>query len=333
MSNESEMYGVEFLELSPNILATMPRLRPPVAYYTLDDVRGMQVFCKAEERVPANKVEEIEKLCEEGNLFLNKQDYKTFSKFLSSDLGIILVQEDLDPAHTAHIFYLALERELLAFFARPIDETFENLKNHTAILCEYIWADSTRAFTLPQAMEYQHSLGRHCVNTCFMGIALFSLLSPELLPTSLLQTALGFLVHDIGMNHVPDFIRNKKGPLLNKEKMRVKEHTASGLKNLQRLSEPYEEMQVCIEQHHERINGSGYPRSLKGDAIHPVAKICALADSFCAMRSNRVYAKAKDLETTIAELATSPAYDKKCLNALLKVCDLAGLTSESGAEG
>ena len=334
MSNESEILGEEFLELSSNILATMPRLRPPVAYYTLDDIRGVQVFCEAEERISANKAEEIEQLCKAGNLFLNKRNYKTFARFLSSDLGIILVQENLDPAHTAHILYLALERELLAFFARPIDETFENLKKHTAILCEYIWADSARAFTLLQAMDYQHTLGRHSVNTCFMGIALFTLLAPEQLADSLLQNALGFLVHDIGMNHIPDFIRNKKGPLLNKEKMRVKEHTTSGLKSMQRLSAPYQEMLVCIEQHHERSNGSGYPRSLKEEAIHPVARICALADSFCAMRSNRVYAKAKNLDTTIAELATSPAYDKKCVNALFKVCGLAGLTNdESEAAG
>ena len=65
-----------------------------------------------------------------------------------------------------------------------------------------------------------------------------------------------------------------------------------------------------------------------------MARICALADSFCAMRSNRVYAKAKNLDTTIAELATSPAYDKKCVNALFKVCGLAGLTNdESEAAG
>ena len=92
MSNESEILGEEFLELSSNILATMPRLRPPVAYYTLDDIRGVQVFCEAEERISANKAEEIEQLCKAGNLFLNKRDYKTFARFLSSDLGIILVQ-------------------------------------------------------------------------------------------------------------------------------------------------------------------------------------------------------------------------------------------------
>ncbi len=330
MTQETEPIKEEFLQLSLNILGTMPRLRPPVAYYILNEIKGMQKICEAEERINVQKAEEIEKFCTQGDLFLNKQDYKTFAQYLSKDLGILLVQDDIDPKVAATTFYMALEREVLAFFAHTNDESFEELKKNMAILCEYIWADSARAFSLLQAMDYQHSLGRHSVNSCLLGIAIYTVMNQDKLASKLLEVATGLLVHDIGMNHVPDFIRNKKGPLLNKEKIRVKEHTTSGLKSMQRLTEPFEEMLVCIEQHQERINGSGYPRSLKEDAIHPIAKICALADSFCAMRSNRIYARSVPFDDAIGELMTNPGYDKKCINALLKVCDAAGL-AEQGA--
>lgn len=105
----------------------------------------------------------------------------------------------------------------------------------------------------------------------------------------LLELGTGALLFDIGMTKIPREIWNKKGPLTEEEKKIVKTHTIEGyqiLKNQHDIS--LLSAHVAL-QHHERYNGEGYPRGLKGDAIHEYARIVAIADVYDALTSPRLY--------------------------------------------
>jgi HD-GYP domain-containing protein (c-di-GMP phosphodiesterase class II) len=82
-----------------------------------------------------------------------------------------------------------------------------------------------------------------------------------------------------------------------------------------------ENLYEIIAQHHERIDGAGYPYGLKGDEIMLEAKIIALADSFDAMTSDRSYRKAMDMEVAFKELKSLSGihYDEKVVKALEEV--------------
>ncbi|UMZ74461.1 HD-GYP domain-containing protein [Natranaerofaba carboxydovora] len=105
------------------------------------------------------------------------------------------------------------------------------------------------------------------------------------------------LLHDIGKYHVPDNILKKPGPLNKEEFAEIKKHTVYGyeiLNEAEELKEKYgSSITVSALQHHEKRDGSGYPKGIKGSEINPIAKIVAVADIFDAMTSNRVY-KSKD---------------------------------------
>ncbi|CAM3448199.1 HD-GYP domain-containing protein [Marinicrinis lubricantis] len=110
----------------------------------------------------------------------------------------------------------------------------------------------------------------------------------------------GFL-HDIGKSKVPAHILNKPAALTEEEFEEIKKHTNYGHDIIIQAQGPCVEAAVAL-QHHERIDGSGYPNGLTGEQIHPYAKIVAVADTYSAMISKRIYKQSKDLLCVLKEL-------------------------------
>ncbi|ASA20133.1 HD-GYP domain-containing protein [Paenibacillus donghaensis] len=132
---------------------------------------------------------------------------------------------------------------------------------------------------------YVHSLNV-CLYTLVLGIA-YGYSKEELR-----VIGLGALLHDIGKTQIPVKIVQKPGMLSDEEFHHMQAHTEIGYRILK--EEPNIPLLAahCAFQHHERIDGSGYPRGLKGPQIHEYAKWLGVADSYDAMTSNRIYKRA-----------------------------------------
>ncbi|MCU6339384.1 HD-GYP domain-containing protein, partial [Enterobacter quasiroggenkampii] len=107
-----------------------------------------------------------------------------------------------------------------------------------------------------------------------------------------MQIALSGLLHDIGKTKVDSDIWSKKGTLTENEKIEMRRHTHYGYELLRNVPAINEGVKLAALQHHERIDGSGYPLGVTGERIHPYAKIVAIADIFHAMTQNRIYKRA-----------------------------------------
>lgn len=131
---------------------------------------------------------------------------------------------------------------------------------------------------------------------------------------------LGATMHDIGKIALPLEVLNKNGKLNNEEWSLIKEHPLKGtdiIKNIE-FDSPVNKM---VEQHHERIDGSGYPLGLNDEEIILEAKIIAVADSFDAMTADRPYRKA--LSKIIAlKIINEEKGIKLCSNVVSKLNDL-----------
>lgn len=101
--------------------------------------------------------------------------------------------------------------------------------------------------------------------------------------------SVAFFFHDIGKSEVDSAIINKPGPLNSEEEEAMRAHTEMGLRVLKRLNILTTEALYVVFQHHERLDGSGYPQGLAGETIHPFARICAIADVYDALTSDRSY--------------------------------------------
>lgn len=103
------------------------------------------------------------------------------------------------------------------------------------------------------------------------------------------KIAVAGTMHDIGKGKIPESILKKPGKLTVKEFDIMKKHVILGYKML-RHAETYDEsVSLAVLQHHERTDGSGYPNGLKGEEIHPYARIISVADVYHALTSKRVY--------------------------------------------
>ena len=104
-------------------------------------------------------------------------------------------------------------------------------------------------------------------------------------------------MHDIGKIGIPDSILNKNGKLTNEEYEIMKNHSKIGYEMLSNSKRELLQASACIAyEHHEKWDGSGYPRGLKGEDIHIYGRIIAISDVFDALISKRCYKKAWEIE-------------------------------------
>jgi len=109
------------------------------------------------------------------------------------------------------------------------------------------------------------------------------------------------LLHDIGKIGVNEAVLCKKGKLTEDELARIKAHPQIGASILSEIKQ-MKEIVPGVLCHHERIDGKGYPKGLKGDRIPLIGKIISLADAFDAMTSRRVYREALSIKAALVEI-------------------------------
>lgn len=111
---------------------------------------------------------------------------------------------------------------------------------------------------------------------------------------------LGGLFHDIGKIGVPDIILQKNSRLTDDEYSQIKQHPNIGIHILSNAT-IFNDILPIVEYHHEKFDGTGYPKKLSGNDIPYLARIAAIADSFDAMASRRAYRDSLPLDVIISE--------------------------------
>ncbi|MBM7096995.1 HD-GYP domain-containing protein [Bacillus sp. H-16] len=171
---------------------------------------------------------------------------------------------------------------------------------------------------LSSAYCYDSYIFHHSLNVTVYALALGERLG--LNEGQLKDLGLGSLLHDIGKMAVPTEVLHKKNALTDEEFAVIKEHTTAGYELLRKTHTIPLLSAHCAYQHHERLNGSGYPRGIGGDEIHLYGKIIGIADVFDAVTSNRIYRKAR-LPHEGLELLYAGAdnlFDKKMVEVFAK---------------
>ncbi|NSW83268.1 MAG: HD-GYP domain-containing protein [Syntrophothermus sp.] len=181
---------------------------------------------------------------------------------------------------------------------KTLKNTFQNLpskgqldtralKKGVSLLADDIMSNRDVLFGMYDVSTHSDILFFHSVNVCILAIMTgISLGYNEL---SLMELGVGALLHDIGMAFLKPDVFNKPGPLTPADSELVKKHPENGFNVLRAQGEiPLRSSHVAF-QHHERWNGSGYPRGMRGNDILEYARIVAVADVFEALVSDRPY--------------------------------------------
>lgn len=198
-----------------------------------------------------------------------------------------------------------LEDTVILYIASDTGE-FENANRFNELLIEQ----------LEVIQKKDHYTFEHCKRVKRLALSVGKALM--LKDTDLKNLTLAAYFHDIGKIKISDKILNKPGSLTLNEYDQMKMHVTHGHEIIAQAID--QNVADILVLHHERLNGSGYPKGLLGKDIPLLGRILAVVDSYDAMTSNRIYHIAKDTKTAIKELyELSDQYDQEVVKALSQV--------------
>jgi HD-GYP domain-containing protein (c-di-GMP phosphodiesterase class II) len=143
-------------------------------------------------------------------------------------------------------------------------------------------------------------------------------------PSRLRSLAMGGLLHDIGKLSIATSILQKPGPLDDFEYALVKMHPDRGRELLSELGGFDDGVRRLVLDHHERLDGTGYPRGIRGDDLDLATRILSVCDVYDALVSPRVYRPAwtRDQALELLRCESGVAFDERCVDALEHVLDV-----------
>lgn len=323
MSARDEQFSERYLQISRNLMVTFPKHHLPVRLFVWDQSLGRVVeFHEAGKRMKPEKEREADRHCREGRLYLFRDDYRVYAAHLSKHLGLVLTEDDLNEREVAEIFFKALVGDMEKFHEQPTRDNLVRLQADLGILSEYLWTNPCRVGFLARTLNREYSLEVHAVNSIFIGLGIRVMAAgSDMERLELGSLALGLALHDVGMLRVPEFIKEREGILMHKDREAMKRHPDMGANMLFRLKIDDPVVRECVVGHHERVDGTGYPGRLRGDSIGMYARICGLADAFCATMGERPYHEAKEVKDAVRQFVDNPAFDSRYASLLFQLVE------------
>ncbi|MFN3531411.1 MAG: HD-GYP domain-containing protein [Candidatus Brocadia sp.] len=170
-------------------------------------------------------------------------------------------------------------------------EHVERSKGWVSNAVEFILTNKASLPNMMSMISYDYYTYTHSVNVAVLGLLFSKYLNIEYEEMHALGT--GLLLHDIGKTQIESEIINKKERLNDKEFARIKMHVELGTDILRQIGGIDSISFFPVMQHHEKGNGKGYPKGLKGDEIHKYGKIASIIDVYDALTTRRSYADAR----------------------------------------
>jgi len=167
---------------------------------------------------------------------------------------------------------------------------FESIGNIARDIIDEIISKQNVMINLVDIKSMDNYTYQHSVNVAVLSLVLGVQL--QLNQSELYTLCIGALLHDIGKVLIPKDIILKPGRLTDEEFITIKEHTTKGYDFLKGCSDISVPSRIVALQHHEKVNGLGYPDNKKDKSINRFARIVSIADVYDALTSDRPYSKA-----------------------------------------
>ncbi len=194
----------------------------------------------------------------------------------------------------------------------------EEMKSLIAEIVDGIIASGDVEINMNHLWGHHEYTYLHCVNVGILAVSIGIKLN--LNRDNLIYLGTAGILHDIGKKYIPIEILDKQGKLSKEEYDLIKRHPVQGFEILVDAMELSSVTRVGVLEHHERYDGSGYPRGLKGDQITIFGRILAVADTYDAMTSDRAYRNAFSASETVEYLMGTgdQLYDSNIIDVFIK---------------
>ena len=173
----------------------------------------------------------------------------------------------------------------------PTVENIRQAKQAISTVVDLILEDDATNHHLLRITSHDFNTYTHSVNVGVLSVSLAKILFRGSTAHDMHALGGGFFLHDLGKVRIDLSIINKPAKLSDEEMQEMRRHPGYGFQMLHDTKQLNEECKLIVLQHHERVDGTGYPRGLKGEEIHLYGRICSIADVFEALTSVRPYKK------------------------------------------
>jgi HD-GYP domain-containing protein (c-di-GMP phosphodiesterase class II) len=193
------------------------------------------------------------------------------------------------------------------------------MQEASSTLVSEVTADPQAVAALVFLLQCDDYTVEHSADVAILMVAIGRVLDVPLPELRIL--ALGGLMHDAGKQRVPPGILDKPGKLSPAEFEEIRKHPQHGFDLLGECANCPQVVRTVALQHHERLDGSGYPAGLTQTELHPYSCIAAVADTFDAMTADRSYRKGQSPRQAVLELygAAGKRLDTSAVQALIKL--------------
>jgi len=259
-------------------------------------------------------------------LYISDECKEKYQKYIEQNLGKILTDPQVKEDKKAGILYETSTNLVKDVLSNPTyGENIRRSKGLVSNTVNYILSGREAFLNLLKITSFDYYTYTHSVNVTTFSVALAQQMGFSD-KKFLHELGIGALLHDIGKSKISDRILNKRSALNSIEFEIMKKHPKWGVELLAGTDEIPAAAFYPILQHHERGDRSGYPSGLSLDEMHVYSRLVAIADSFDAMTTERVYQKAMDTYPSLRIMVSlKGAYDDAALRAFVELMGPEGL--------
>jgi HD-GYP domain-containing protein (c-di-GMP phosphodiesterase class II) len=207
-----------------------------------------------------------------------------------------------------------------AFNSRAVDQMVAFAAEYGEELVNIVGDETLAASELLALMAHDYYTYTHATNVSVLSLLIARQIGMSV-TDGIVALATGAVLHDMGKRQIAPALLNQRKPLTRRQRETIQEHPGRGFQELCGRQDLLWEQLMIVYQHHERLNGRGYPVGVAGEEIHPWARICAVADVYDAMASARPYRAAASLSEVwkVLEEGSDPEFDREFVKALRAV--------------
>jgi response regulator RpfG family c-di-GMP phosphodiesterase len=203
---------------------------------------------------------------------------KPAQKVVTDDLIATIHDESLPPRNKS----ITMMKGLLE---NPDTQNMKEAQKGISEVVNLILTDDDTLHYLLDITSHDFYTYTHSVGVGVLGISLAKSLFKDSTNHDMRALGVGFFLHDVGKVGIDPSI------ITSAEMQEMRRHPSLGFKLLNETRQLTEEAKTIVLQHHERVDGSGYPKGLRGADIHVYGRICSIADVYDALTSDRPYRK------------------------------------------
>lgn len=253
-------------------------------------------------------------------VYVRAQEQRKYQHYLEQHLPEVLANPEIAPTKKADLLYTVSSQVVKDCLDEPRAATIvPRTRKMAEGTVDFVLRSEQSLGQLATLMATDYYTYTHSINVAVFAVALAHKLG--LSRDEVNEFALGALLHDLGKSEVPVEILNKRGPLDNEEMLKVREHVVIGERLLRGNGRLGAVAMLAVKQHHEKIDGTGYPRGLATEQVHLFGRIAAIADCFDAMTTNRSYQQAMSAYDALHLMKTrlSPQFDQGLLETFIRM--------------